>query len=210
VSALTILCITLDRFLVLSCPFSQLRFGRRSALAACWTVWLAGLVLATTSLLPVLQHWRFYSQTGICIPLPITRNDFQGRNYSYGVMIIFNFVLFLFIAVGQALIYRSVRQNSMTDNVSRKSRDSTVARRLITVALTDILCWFPIGLCGLLAVFDVPIPGEVNVAMAIFVLPLNAALNPFLYTFNVVMEKRQRAMEKKLLQQLKDDLAVAS
>jgi hypothetical protein len=78
----------------------------------------------------------------------------------------------------------------------------TVARRLITVALTDFLCWFPIGLCGLLALADVPIPGEVSVAMAIFVLPLNSALNPFLYTNNVVMETRRKKTDEKMLREL--------
>ena len=49
------------------------------------------------------------SQTGICIPLPITRNDFAGHNYSFGVLIIFNFILFIFIAAGQAAIYITVQ-----------------------------------------------------------------------------------------------------
>jgi hypothetical protein len=83
-----------------------------------------------------------------------------------------------------------------------------VAKRLITVAVTDFVCWFPIGLCGLLALAGVPIPGEVSVAMAIFVLPLNAALNPFLYTFNVVNERRRRQTEERLLLKLKADLYV--
>ena len=82
------------------------------------------------------------------------------------------------------------------------SRDLTVARRLISVAVTDFLCWFPIGLCGLLASAGTPIPVEVNVGLAIFVLPLNSALNPFMYTFNMVMEKRRKAKEAILLKWL--------
>jgi hypothetical protein len=39
---------------------------------------------------------------------------------------------------------------------------------------------------------------QVNVAMAIFVLPLNSVLNPFLYTFNILMEKIQSKREEKL------------
>jgi hypothetical protein len=108
------------------------------------------------------------------------------------VLIIFNFVLFLLIAIGQTFIYWSVQKNAVAADTTRKTQDTTIARRLITVAVTDFLCWFPIGLCGLLALTDVPIPGEVSVALAIFVLPLNSALNPFLYTFNVVMEQRRK------------------
>nr|KAG5696634.1 hypothetical protein BaRGS_034095 [Batillaria attramentaria] len=107
-------------------------------------------------------------------------------------MIVLNFVLFLLIAAGQAFIYWSVRANSMLGtDTTKKSQDLTIARRLITVAMSDFLCWFPIGLLGLLASDGTPIPGEVNVAVAIFVLPVNSALNPFLYTFNMIMEKRR-------------------
>nr|KAG5692973.1 hypothetical protein BaRGS_032405 [Batillaria attramentaria] len=47
-----------------------------------------------------------------------------------------------------------------------------------------------------------PISSEVNVFMAIFVLPLNSALNPFLYTLNIVLEKRRKAAEARLMEQL--------
>ncbi len=86
------------------------------------------------------------------------------------------------------------------------SKDLTIARRLITVAVTDFMCWFPIGLCGFLALADVPIPGEINVALAIFVLPLNSALNPFVYTFNVLIEKRRKSKEAQLVKWLESHI----
>ena len=36
----------------------------------------------------------------------------------------------------------------------------------------------------------VPIPGWLNVGVAILVLPINSAVNPFLYTYNLLMERR--------------------
>ena len=51
---------------------------------------------------------------------------------------------------------------------------------------------------GLLAANDARIPGEVNVAMAMTVMPLNSTINPFLYTLNIVLEKRRRAREQRL------------
>ena len=207
VSALIVCLITVDRFLVLRFPFSQLHFSPRSALVASLLVWLFGLLLALLPLLPATAHWQFYSQTGICIPLPVTRNDFPGRTYTFGVMIVLNFVLFLLIALGQGVIYYTVKANSMkTADVNRSSKDIAIARRLITVAMSDFLCWFPIGLLGLLASNGVAIPGEVSVAMAIFALPLNSAINPFLYTLNMILERsrleREERLRKFLLAQL--------
>ena len=202
VSALTIWLITLDRFIVLRFPFSSVRFQRTSATVACLITWVIGWLLASIPLLPMTSHWEFFSQTGICIPLPVTRQNFKGKTYSVSVFIVLNFVLFIFVATGQAFIYWSVKRNALNTDSTKVSRDLTVARRLISVAVTDFLCWFPIGLCGLLASASTPIPVEVNVGLAIFVLPLNSALNPFMYTFNMVMEKRRKAKEAILLKWL--------
>lgn len=193
VSTFIIFLITLDRFMVLRFPFSGLRFRKLSAHLACAAAWVLGLILSTVPLLPQTSHWEFYSQTSICIPLPITRKDFSGRKYSFGVMIILNFILCLVIAAGQLFVYYSIRKNSMAlIDSTRQAKDLTIARRLITVAVMDFLCWFPIGLLGLLAANGVPIPSEFNVGMAIFALPLNSALNPFLYTINAILERRRR------------------
>nr|KAG5710132.1 hypothetical protein BaRGS_006651 [Batillaria attramentaria] len=186
-----------DRFLVLRFPFRNLRFQKRSAHLACIVAWILGLLLAVCPLLPFTTHWEFYSQIGICIPLPITRQEFPGHVYSFGVMIVFNFILFVSIATGQVFIYLSIRANSMAAaDTSKQSKDLTIARRLISVVVSDFLCWFPIGLLGMLTLTGTPIPGEVNVAMAIVVLPVNSVLNPFLYTLNILLERRRRAREE--------------
>ena len=200
VSAFIICLITLDRFLVLRFPLSWCRFGVTSGQVTMLVTWCVGLTLAAVPLLPVTSHWEFYSQTAICIPLPVTRKRFPGYGYSFGVMVVTNFVLFLLIAMGQLSIYCAVRANSMagSDSSSPRSKDLTIAARLITVAMSDFLCWFPIGLLGILTARGVAIPGEVNVAVAIFVLPFNSALNPFLYTLNMIWERRQQAKEQHL------------
>lgn len=200
VSAFIICLITVDRFLVVRFPLSFLRFSVLHAQLASGLSWLLGFTLAAIPFFPSATHWDFYSQTGICIPLPITRKQFDGHNYAFAVMIVLNFVLFLIIALGQTAIFSSVRSNTLTGTqTSQRSQDADIARRLFTIAMTDFLCWFPIGLLGLMASQDIPISGEVNVVMAIIVLPLNSAINPFLYTLNVLLAKRRCAREERLL-----------
>ncbi|XP_076436576.1 G-protein coupled receptor GRL101-like [Babylonia areolata] len=202
VSALLIWLITLDRFIVIHFPFSTLRFQRTSATMACSVTWLVGWFLALVPLLPMTSHWEFYSQSGICIPLPVTRQEFKGKVYSFSVLIVLNFALFLFISVGQALIFWSIQRSALKANTTKMSRDMTIAGRLISVAVTDFLCWFPIGICGMLALKGTPIPREVSVALAVFVLPLNSAVNPFMYTFNTLAEKRRKMNEDRLVKWL--------
>ena len=209
VSAFIICLITVDRFLVIQFPLSRLRFQQKSAWLGCLVLWTVGIVLSAVPLLPATSSWHFYSQTGICIPLPVTRQDFPGHNYAFTIMIVLNFVLFLFIAAGQVAVFMAVRSQSMTNdnNDERRSKELAVARRLFAVMTSDFLCWFPIGLLGLLASRDVSVSGEVNVGMAIFVLPLNSALNPFLYSVSAIQTRRDRAREKKLLTKLMADVA---
>ncbi|KAL8619709.1 hypothetical protein ACOMHN_025795 [Nucella lapillus] len=211
VSAFIICLITLDRFIVLRFPFTNIYFRKKSAHVACLIVWFIGIVLAGIPLMPSTAHWHFYDQNGICIPLPITRNDFAGHDYSFGIIIVFNFLLFLLIAAGQVFIYWSIHVNTMSAGDSnKKSNDITIARRLITIAMSDFLCWFPIGLLGLMSSNGVPVPGEVNVAMSIIVLPINSAINPFLYTINSLMEKRRKDRMQKLQKMMMSSFASKS
>ena len=90
----------------------------------CGIIWTVGLTLALVPLTPATDHWQFFSQTGICVPLPFTASDsFPGYAYSFSVMIVVNFVLFLLIATGQGVIYYSVVANSIvaSNKVKRRS-----------------------------------------------------------------------------------------
>ncbi|KAL8615867.1 hypothetical protein ACOMHN_058934 [Nucella lapillus] len=88
------------------------------------------------------SHWAFYSQTGICIPLPVNRADFPGRQYSFGVVIMFHLIIFLLIAASQGFIFWLVVANTMSgegskgkDTVSTsdktRSKEATVACRIL-------------------------------------------------------------------------------
>ncbi|XP_076466146.1 uncharacterized protein LOC143297615 [Babylonia areolata] len=191
VAAMVICLITLDRLLVLYFPFkSQFHLKGRSSLVVCGIVWVLGLSIATA---PLLLNLDFYGETSICLPLPVTRQRFSGQYYAFGIFIVLNFLFFVLIGTGQIVIYYTVCNASKLAGAQRRSQEFTIARRLFLVVVTDFCCWFPIGLMGLLANRGVPIPGVVNVWAAIFILPLNSALNPFLYTLNAVLEKRRNA-----------------
>ena len=109
VSVLLVCLMTLDRYLVLRHPLSALAFRKWSAHAASAAVWLAGSALASVPLLPFANSWHFYGRTGLCVPLPVSRDgEFPGQVYAFAVFSAVNFVLFLFVAPAQGLIYVSI------------------------------------------------------------------------------------------------------
>nr|KAG5710006.1 hypothetical protein BaRGS_030082 [Batillaria attramentaria] len=207
VSAFALCLITMDRFLVIKFPFSSsLRLTKLFVIVACGATWAVGVTLAA---FPLFQKdWEFYGQNGICLPLPITQWQFEGQNYAFGVFIVLNFVLFLVIGAGQALIFYNIRSSAMATMKGYRKQDTVIARRLFLVACTDFCCWFPIGLMGLLAARGFAIPGFINVLAAVFVLPINSALNPYLYTINALFERRAKKMEQKRMDKMMSRLRV--
>ncbi|XP_021366731.1 relaxin receptor 1-like [Mizuhopecten yessoensis] len=84
---------------------------------------------------------------------------------------------------------KSGRRISSSQN---RQREMTVAITLFFVVATDFFCWFPIGVMGVLAKCGVRIPDDVYAWVMVFVLPMNAAINPFLYTATAIWRKRRK------------------
>ena len=132
VSAFVVCLITLDRVLVVRFPLKRrLHLGTCSSLFACCGAWLLGLVIAAVPLFP--SDWQFYGQTGICLPLPITRHKFPGHRYAFFVFIIFNLLLFVLIGVGQVVVFFDLRRRTSRAR-KKQNRDNDIARQTITNA----------------------------------------------------------------------------
>ena len=143
--------ITLDRILVIRYPFSEKRFTTKPAVKVCIIVWIIGLVLSVIPLI-FTSYFKneFFSKSGVCLALPLTRERGSGWLYSIFIFIVFNLLTFLLITWGQWLIYAEVSSDKRPIAKSAQSRkkELRVARNLLFVVLTDFLCWFPIGLLG--------------------------------------------------------------
>jgi hypothetical protein len=148
--------ITLDRFLVIKYPFGQFRLNSKHIGVMSFTSWTLSVIIA---LIPVLfdnySDWQFYSKSGVCIALPLTRDRPPGWLYSVLIFLGLNFMTFCIIALGQGLIYMEIWKVSseIKSSVSRSlksslKRDIRVARNLLLLVTSDFLCWVPIGCIG--------------------------------------------------------------
>ena len=151
-SVMLMCLITFDRILVIKFPFGQFRITPKIAGLLVSFVWLIALVIA---ILPI-SYYRyfkgaFYSKTGVCLALPLTRDKPPGWEYSIVFFIGFNSITFLLVACGQYLIYREINKSKKSTGASRYNRDNDlkVARNLLMVVTTDFLCWFPVGILGI-------------------------------------------------------------
>lgn len=52
---------------------------------------------------------------------------------------------------------------------------------------------------GIMALTDYPVPGDVYAWTVVFILPLNSALNPILYTFSSIIGRKVIAHQNRIL-----------
>ena len=83
------------------------------ALVCSAMMWMFGVCIAV---FPELHtdyfSANFYSKSGVCLALPLTRDRPPGWLYSILIFIVLNMLTFLLIAVGQLLIFLEVRKTS--------------------------------------------------------------------------------------------------
>ena len=156
-SVLFICLITIDRILVIKYPFGQIRFSTKLAVNVSGSIWILVSLFAVFPV-AITSYFEdsFYSKSGVCLALPLTRDRPPGWAYSVSIFIGFNFVTFLAIAFGQWMIYSTINsaKEKMKSCSTGRKNDLRVARNLLLVASTDFLCWFPIGVLGKVYVYS--------------------------------------------------------
>nr|XP_039253694.1 uncharacterized protein LOC120330817 [Styela clava] len=129
------------------------------------------------------RRFGFYSSHGVCLPrlFPDPSND---AAWGYSLMfILINFCAFIYIFVGYLIIYiKSTKTKIAGSSTASKTRAVALQRKVTRIVVTDFLCWMPICLMALLQLFGIPIRTELYVPVGTILIPINSALNPFLYT----------------------------
>ncbi|XP_063059699.1 relaxin receptor 2-like [Engraulis encrasicolus] len=194
VSVLLLTYLTLEKFLVIVFPFSHMRPGKRQTAAVLVSIWLLGLTIAAVPLLNEDVFGNYYGRNGVCFPLHSDRLEKPtAKGYSTGIFLGLNLLAFLIIVMSYSTMFYSIYKTGMNsiDLRSRLHRDVAVANRFFFIVFSDALCWLPIFLVKVLSLLEVEIPGNINSWMVIFVLPINSALNPILYTLTTSFFREQ-------------------
>ncbi|XP_071809330.1 uncharacterized protein [Asterias amurensis] len=188
-SVFTLTVITLDRFLCILFPFGRLRLGRKSVKFVIAGGWLFAFLLSgiPTLGLPYFGE-HYYGRTSVCLSLPLTSDKAPGWEYSITIFLGVNLVSIITILVCYIAIYiyakRSAKQIRSTQGASKELK---MAMKTFLIVATDMCCWFPIVIMGFLSLSGaVVIPPTAYVWIAVFVLPINSSINPYLYTISSI------------------------
>ena len=208
--------ITIDRFLVCVFPFSSNHFHRFSATVAVSATWVVTIIMSVLASVFADSDGDFYSLSDVCIglpfvtrpggyeirsnavkglissksfDLPISLNESISWYFSISLFLGLNFLLSNFIFVLYVVIFITVRKTSRAAQTSPNiKREMMMAIRMTAVVITNCLCWLPVIILGILSQSGViSISLELFVWTVVFILPLNASLNPYLYTISMLI-----------------------
>lgn len=204
-SVMFLTVITIDRFQGVLFPFSRKKLRFKSAFAAVGCVWTFALTISGLPLLPFPYFGvSFYGRSSVCLALPLT-NDFKpGWFYSICVFLIFNFLSFVIMLVCYIVIYfkatKSLGFQASIKSVThggRIDRQLQMATRMFFLVSTDMACWMPVIIMGFLSqIGALEISSEIYAWTAVLILPVNSALNPYLYTFLIKATRRSNYRTK--------------
>ncbi|KAM6381727.1 relaxin receptor 1-like [Pluvialis apricaria] len=204
VSVLLLTYMTLEKYFSIVFPFSHHRAGKKQTISVLVAIWLLGFFLSIIPLWCKETFGNYYGRNGVCFPLqPDLDERPSARGYSATIYLGLNLAAFITIVFAYSSMFYSIHITaSRTAERGVCSREVAIAKRFFFIVFTDALCWIPIFLLKLLSLLQVEIPGTITSWVVIFILPINSALNPILYTITTAsfQEKVKGCLQTKQLE----------
>lgn len=183
-SVFALIVITIDRLITITFPFRIYKMRMKDAKIIIAALWLVAIVLSGLPLIQVHYFDNFYGRSGVCLALHITNERPNGWEYSVFIFLVLNLISFTLICGSYLWMFIAARNTRRAAHSVESHIQNRMARRMMFIVMTDFWCWMPIITLGIVSIFGVEIPPQVFAWIAVFVLPLNAAVNPTLYTLS--------------------------
>ncbi|XP_068181653.1 relaxin receptor 1 [Antennarius striatus] len=185
VSVLLLTYLTLEKYICIVYPFQYLTPGWRRTVTILFGIWMFGFTVAFLPLACKGLFRNFYGTNGVCFPLHSEQPETVWAHvYSIVIFLGLNLVAFLIIVLSYASMFYNIQRTGTqaTKYSNHIKKEVTIAKRFFSIVITDSLCWIPIFILKILSLLQVEIPGTISSWVVIFILPINSALNPILYT----------------------------
>ena len=126
-----------------------------------------------------------------------------GLYYSTALFLGLNCICYLVILGCYIEIIRAVRASSKrTGRAQDMNMQIKMTVKVTAIVATDFLCWFPIIILGILVqTRAITLPPSVFAWLVTCVLPINSAVNPYLYTISEIISKHHKKSSEIAMQQ---------
>lgn len=182
-SVLMMVMISIDRYIYIAFPYSTKRISEYSAKIIILALWFFCIIFIG---IPVVfgvgadGDLRLHEYTSICMASNRINEYYYAWLLAYTSITL---ICWLFTCILYSHMLIVIHRTSSNANNSSNDADKSIALRLFAIVLTDFLSWFPYYLYTIYTMTDsnafLPVIFQFSVVLA---LPINSAINPFLYT----------------------------
>ncbi len=192
VSAITLVFITALRHGIITNPHKE-TFWHSSFKVSILMVLTWIIAICTMSMVIRVQWWAskgvFLQHNGLC--LIFISDKAMPVNVSINITLnsVLHVALILIMAFYCKLYTYSKKTSRDASNIGKKTeaRNQNITHLVFNLWLiiaTNIICWIPVVLTSIVLLAVNQVGMNATVIMAIFILPINSALNPVIFTFN--------------------------
>ena len=217
-SVFLLVLLSLDRFICVVFPFSNWRLGVVSTRVAIGVIWVASGLLSVGGILLNNLNPDAYGLSDVCVGLPFIRkstdihevDDTWTSNqyvipyfttiagstestWKYSIVLFLGINLCGFVVIFLSYIAIFIKARFVRAEVGQTNQSANeikIALKMLLIVGTDLLCWIPIIILGILVqTVGVNVTPDIYAWLVVFVLPINSSLNPYLYTIINMVSK---------------------
>ena len=144
-----------------------------------------------------VEKISYYGETSLCMPRFYAHKSNSASEFSIFIISL-NFISFVYVCVSYIFIYK-VTSNRPISKKRVDMQNAKMQKRIARLLLTDFVCWIPICVIAFAKhVTDFRLTNVIFAITIAFLLPVNSALNPLLYTsfFDKLFDKVQKLRDK--------------
>ncbi|KAJ8019337.1 hypothetical protein HOLleu_42123 [Holothuria leucospilota] len=216
-SILSLTPVSIERFFTIVLPFRSCSFGSKFTIVICAVIWIISVIMALTPIILSTFVQGIFGFSDICLGLPFvpvpetTENDVtltynywggidavrqtDSKNlqwvYSQIVYIYFSSACVTIITVCYVSMFISITASRMRSGRHGDNKDEIkTAMKMSIIVSTDIICWIPVIIVGILSEVGLKMSINLYAWLAIVVMAINSAFNPLIYTISTMKKKR--------------------
>ncbi|KAK3849025.1 hypothetical protein Pcinc_044205 [Petrolisthes cinctipes] len=188
VSVMILSFMSVERWLCITWPLGAPKLSLGGAKVALMCIWLAA------SCSPLLQFCTTRVTRVSMAPMPVFPLHLDdpwvpGWLYSAAIFVGLNQIGVVVILMSYTGMFYSIRRTRANTPLSLGDREFAI--RFFFIVFTDCLCWIPIIILRIMALANFHIKPDLYAYVVVILLPVNSALNPFLYTFTTTKFRSQ-------------------
>ncbi|RDD40761.1 G-protein coupled receptor GRL101-like protein [Trichoplax sp. H2] len=153
----------------------------RTIIILFWLLCIFYVGIATITSTNAAGNDRIYKYSSICMP-----NNIENAYFKTWILIItfLTVCTWLIICVLYYLVFKKTYRSSASVYRTSVASDRKLARKLSVILLTDLMSWLPYYFIMCKVLFTNSLDIFELKFVIIIALPINSALNPFLYSYN--------------------------